>query len=171
MSRNRLQVAVSVVLLVFLATACWKDNAVPGDPKSRLSEYIQRSFQVKRAEDKTALVDFLTGDARTRLEAWSDEQFLDAFTSSNRQFLKLSFREVRPMGEEHVNITYEVTYLDKSDKHNTKVTTKKLCELTKVDGKWLINDVHNIKELVEYQDDISVSPFAEPRTPPAGQQH
>jgi hypothetical protein len=149
---------LSLALVLGLAGMACRDSGMGIDPKNRLSEYINYSFSVKGAGDRQRMLDFLTGDAKSRLEAWSDDQFLEAFTATKRQFLKLSFREVKPLNPEQVNITYEVTYLDQAKGHNAKVTTKKLCELSQQEGKWFISDVHNIKELVEYQDDITISP-------------
>ena len=116
---NRMIIAAASVFLALSLSSC-KDSSLGADPKSRLSEYISHSFEVKGAGDRQALLGFLTGDAKTRLEAWSDDQFLEAFTSSKRQFLKLSFREVKPLGSDRVNITYEVTYLDQAKGHNAK---------------------------------------------------
>jgi hypothetical protein len=144
------------IALILGFSACTRHSDVPGDPKSRLSEYISRSFTVKAPADRQELLSFLTGDAKVRLEAWSDDQFSQAFMSTKRQFLKLAIREMKPLSDAQINITYEVTYLDQGKGHNAKVTTKKLCEMSQVDGKWFIDDVRNIKELVEYQDELSL---------------
>jgi hypothetical protein len=178
--RHRFRLISWALVLALAFSSCWRDSNIPGDPKSRLSEYVSHSFEVKGAGDKKVLLDYLTGDAKTRLEAWSDDQFLEAFTTSKRQFLKLAFREVKPIGADRVNITYEVTYLDQQSRpagkssddqlssgHNAKVTTKKLCELTLFEGKWFINEVHNIKELVEYQDDLTITPTPSPKAKPS----
>ncbi|MGK5087243.1 hypothetical protein WDW86_06765, partial [Bdellovibrionota bacterium FG-2] len=88
--------------------------------------------------------------------AWSEEQFRQAFMDSKRKFLKLVFRETNKGSDKEVNITYELTYLDQSKGHDAKVTAKKLCSLVLDQGKWLISNVRNIKELVEYQNELSL---------------
>ena len=55
-----------------------------------------------------------------------------------------------------MNITYELAYVDQSRGSGAKITNKKLCQMKLESGKWVINDVHNIKELVEYQNEMSL---------------
>lgn len=135
---------------------CTRQSDLPDDPKRRLSEYISRSFSVKDLNDRQALAGYLSGDARNRLAAWSDEQFREAFIVSKRQFVKLTFREVKPVSQKEVNITYELTYMDQGRGRDAKVTNKKLCQMILDQGKWLISDVRNIKELVEYRNEMSL---------------
>jgi len=126
------------------------------DPKKRLTEYISKSFAVKGAEDRKGLAEYLAGDARTRMTDWSDEQFRQAFIDSKRQFIKLAFREIKTLSPKEMNITYELTYLDQGKGHDAKVTNKKLCQMSLEKGKWFITDVRNIKELVEYRNEMSL---------------
>lgn len=138
------------------ASGCERGTVSSADPKGRLQDYITRTFNVKGAEDRQELLGFLSGDARTRLSAWSDDQFRQAFIDSKRKFLKLAFREVKTVSPTEVSITYELVYNDKIRETEAKVTNKKLAQMTLVDGKWLIGDVKNIKELVEYQNEMSL---------------
>ncbi|HUP57417.1 MAG TPA: hypothetical protein VM598_08195 [Bdellovibrionota bacterium] len=158
--RRRIRCFYAAVGLVLASIGCKGGTESLGDPKARLTEYISHSFSVKGAGDRDTLAGYLSGDARARLLAWSDDQFVQAFTGTKRQFLKLAIKENKALGENQVNITYEVTYLDQSkgQGHSAKVTTKKLAELTKVEDKWLISEVRNIKEMIEYQNEISFFP-------------
>lgn len=130
------------------------------DPRGRLSEYIARSFSIKNVDEKDQLLAFLKGDARTRLESWSNDQFKAAFIESRREFLKLAIREVKEITSSEVQITYELTYIDrkpsKEKSHESKVTNKKLCQMILENGKWYISDVKNLKELVEFQNELSL---------------
>jgi hypothetical protein len=145
--------AVSAIL----GPACTGGPRLEGDPKKRLNDYISYSFAVKSPQDRQQLASYLTGDAKRRLLAWSDDQFREAFVDTKRQFLKLAFRDVRAVSPSEVNITYELTYLDQRKDHEAKVTNRKLCQLVQEQGNWFINDVHNIKELVEYKNEMSFS--------------
>lgn len=141
--------------------ACTRSLDLANDPKGRLTEYISRSFSVKGPADKATLMTYLTGDVKGRLESWSDDQFREAFIDSKREFLKLLFREVKGISPTEVEITYELIYLDQGKSHagrnsSAKVTNKKLCQMILDHGKWLIADVKNIKELVEYQNELSL---------------
>ena len=65
-----------------------------------------------------------------------------------------------------MSITYELTYLDKSQERSgdnlkslsgniEKITDRKLCRLVYEESQWLILEIRNIKELVEYQNEIT----------------
>jgi hypothetical protein len=150
-------------LLLFLSTgliSCTSSPEYGSDPKGRLTEYVSRSFSVKAIEDKKALLAFLTGGVKTRLEGWSDDQFREAFVDSKRKFEKLLIREVKPISKSEVQITYELTFHDlgkgkENQVHESKVTNKKLCQMVLENDTWYISDVRNIKELIEYQNELS----------------
>ncbi len=139
-----------------IASSCTKESGNPDDPKNRLSEYINHSFNARADSDRQAMLEFLTGDAKARLASWSADQFKEAFIDSKRQFLKLAFRETKAVSPAEVSITYELSYLDQKKGRDTKVTNKKLAQLIKENGKWYVSDVRNIKELIEYQNEISL---------------
>jgi hypothetical protein len=156
MSSNRLRAILLLVLSGVFAASCTKGPGVADDPKNRLSDYINRSFNARTDADRQAMLDFLTGDAKSRLAAWSPDQFKEAFIDSKRQFLKLAFRETKSVSENEISITYELSYLDQKKGRDAKVTNKKLAQLLRQNGKWYVGDVHNIKELIEYQNEIAL---------------
>ncbi len=148
---------VLVSCLLFIAMAgCSKKDQSTLDPKRRLTDYIALSFAVKDSKDRQSLSNYLTGSAKTRLAAWSDEQFRQAFVETKRQFLKLVIDEVKAINSTETNITYELIYTDQSKGKGTKVTNKKMAHLVSEQGVWMISDVRNIKELVEYQNEMSL---------------
>lgn len=146
----------TLLALMFLFSASCNSSSVSGtDPKARLSDYISKSFSVKAAEDRQELLGFLTGEAKIRLSNWSDDQFRQAFVESKREFSKLAIREIKQVTKTETNITYEITYFQGKDK-SMKITNRKLCQMVLENGQWLIHDVRNIKELVEYQNEMSL---------------
>ena len=145
-----------LVLALRLLSACTSGGEAGGDPKKRLTEYISKSFSVKSLEDRDKLAEFLTGDAKIRLVAWSEDQFRSAFIDSKREFIKLVVKEIKATSPRETDITYELTYLDQSRGKDAKVTNKKLAQLVQNDGRWYIAGVHNIKELVEYRNEMSL---------------
>lgn len=150
----------SAMALGAAVAGCTRAPEIGGDPKARLTEYIQGSFNVKGISDRQRLLGILSGDARTRLAAWSDDQFREAFMSARRELLKISFKEVKPINPAEVSVTYEVVYTDKGRANSSgpaKVTNKKLAQMVRgADGGWTIADVHNIKELIEYSNEMSL---------------
>jgi hypothetical protein len=147
--------ATLVIALASFA-GCKTNRENPGDPKAQLRDYISASFNAREPQDREKLMSYLTGAAKTRLAAWSDEQFRQAFVDSKRQFMKLTFREVKPVSPKETSITYELTYLDQGKGNDAKVTNKKLCQLINDNGRWLINEVKTLKELVEYRNEMSL---------------
>lgn len=136
--------------------SCFEKSDEANDPKKRLTDYISKTFSIRQTGDKKDLLDYLSGDARARLEAWSEEQFSQAFIENKRQFIKLIFQEVKKLSPTEVSITYELTFLDQAKGRDAKVTNKKLSQLTLQNGQWLIHDVRNIKELVEYRNEMAL---------------
>jgi hypothetical protein len=153
---NKKKLAIIVLLAASIGSACNRGPELPDDPKGRLKDYISKSFNIKNTSDRQALVAFLTGDAKIRLSAWSDDQFREAFVESKRQFQRLAFREAKTISASEVNITYDLTYVDQSRGADAKVTNRKLARMVKEQGKWMIADVKNIKELVEYSNEMSL---------------
>lgn len=151
---------VRVILVAILGLAmlggCSSSRRTANDPQAFLQDYISQSFAVNQVRDRDVLIRYLTGAAKTRLAAWSDEQFVEAFISSRRQFVKLVFSEVKTQNPKEVAITYELTYLDQSKGHDAKVTHKKFAQLVRSDEKWLISEVKNLKELIEYKNEMSL---------------
>ncbi len=153
-SKRVLKLAAAVVLATGLS-ACFGEKPVSNDPKVRLQEYISRSFAVDAVEDRQEMLGYLGGTAKTRLAAWTDEQFRRAFVEQKRQFVKLAFKEVKPVSPTEVNITYELTYLDQG-RGDARVTNRKLSQLVLENQRWVIAEVRNINELIEYRNEMSL---------------
>lgn len=152
---NKIVIALAFALITVLA-GCNTGPSANGDPKQRLNDYISRSFGIHRIEERTELLSFLSGEAKTQLTAWSDDQFRQAFIESKRQFLKLLFTEIKTVAPQEVNVTYEISYIDQGKGHDAKVTNKKLAQMIRENGVWYIKGVRNIKELVEYKNEMSL---------------
>jgi len=153
----RRSLAAGVVFFLLMGmSACTIGGKSGNDPRSRLNEYISKSFNARSLADKDAMLSYLTGDAKARLSAWSEDQFRQAFIDSRRQFLKLVFRDTRAVSPAETDITYEISYLDPSRGKSAKVTNRKMSEMVLEGGNWMIKDVHNIKELIEYRNEMSL---------------
>jgi hypothetical protein len=142
--------------LIALSPGCAPGGGGGGDPKRRLTDYISKTFSVRAIEDRKVLAAFMVGEARNRLEAWSDEQFRQVFLDSKRQFVKLVIREIKAIAPDETGITYELTYLDQNRGKDAKVTNKKLATLVLDRERWMIREVQNIKETVEYRNEMAL---------------
>ncbi|OFZ80964.1 MAG: hypothetical protein A2583_02050 [Bdellovibrionales bacterium RIFOXYD1_FULL_53_11] len=148
--------SAAIMLVAVVLGACTKTGNAPDDPKKRLSEYISKSFSVTTIDDRQKMLSYLSRDAKNRLAAWSDEQFKQAFMDSKRQFIKLIIRETKQVSPAEMNITYEISFLDQTRGKDARVTNKKLCTMILDGGRWLITEVRNIKELVEYRNEMAL---------------
>lgn len=146
----------TLLIVLVLGSSCSKKTAGDNDPKQRLTDYISTSFSVRDTSDRNKLTGYLTGGAKNRLVSWSDEQFRLAFVDSKREFVKLAIREVKPVNANRTDVTYELTYTDQGRGPDARVTTKRMCEMSFEDGKWMIREVKNIKELIEYKNEITI---------------
>ncbi len=161
MRKSSRQLQTCGLAMVLFITSCTSYLDPSKDPKRSLSDYISQSFSIKKLEDRAHLLAFLTGGVKAHLGGWSDDQFREAFIESKREFLKLSFKEIKDISPKEIQITYELSYLDEGKghdghKHQAKVTNKKLCQLVLENGKWLIGDVRNLKELIEFKNELSL---------------
>lgn len=156
MFQIRKLVGLSVILLGWSLASCQSSKNLSLDPKERLRDYISLSFAVSNLADRDRLAEFLGGQAKTRLLAWSDEQFLQAFVDQKRQFIKLLVKEIEKRTESQIAVTYELTYMNQKEGKDAKVTNKKLAQMELRDGKWVIVEVQNLKELIEYKNEMSL---------------
>jgi hypothetical protein len=142
-------------MMFFALMSCTQTQHQANDPKRRLTEYIEKSFNVRNVDDKQALLSFLSGEAKNRLASWSNDQFREAYIESKRKFDKLVFNEIKQLSAKETAITYVLTYTDKRG-NDVQITNKKLCKMTLENDKWLISEVRNIKELIEYKNEMSL---------------
>ena len=161
MYRDRTYFSLILVFFTIFFGSCTGGTDFSKTPRDRLKDYVSKSFSVKHLTDRKGLMGYLTGDVKARLEGWSEDQFKEAFIDSNREFGRLSFKEVKVISPSEVQITYELSFVDQgrrydNRKHQAKVTNKKLCQMVLEKDTWMIADVRNIKELVEYQNELSL---------------
>jgi len=148
---------IQFIGLIFLFSCDFGTRTdIKAGPQKRLEGYISKSFSINKVEDRRGLEDYLTGPTKTRLTSWSDDQFKSAFVDSKRIFKNLLIRDVKEVSEKVVSITYELTYIDQKSNAGAKVTSRKVSQMTKLGGIWYISEVRNIKEMIEYTNELSL---------------
>ena len=90
------------LVVLFAVSSCTPD-AVDSTPAKVLDNYIQTSFHAKSLEDKKHMENLLTGDTKTRLVSWSDEQFTKAFVETQRKFQSLKVLETKKVSDQEVD--------------------------------------------------------------------
>lgn len=147
---------VLILSLMLFIVGCTSNAPSTNDSKTRLSDYISKTFSIRSVEDKTVLLTYLSGDAKTRLSAWSDEQFRETFIDRKRKFVRLFIADFKTISAAENSITYELTYEDSVNGKDTKVTQKKVAQLVNEGGAWYIKEVRSVKELLEYKNEMSL---------------
>jgi hypothetical protein len=152
-----LKLGIASLALMALAS-CTQQSPDEDTPRVALQDYVSKSFSVTAATDKAAMLTRLTGRARALLEAWTDDEFKSEFVDKKKTFIKLQIEGVKFLTTDTANVTYELVYLDhtKGRDRDTKVTHRRLAELIKSEGRWQITNVRNIKELIEFRDEMSL---------------
>lgn len=143
---------LSAIVTLILLNSCQR-TAGKSSAEQTVRSYIETSFAIHAAGDKAKLSAFLGGDAKSRLQAWSDEQFAAAFLDQKRKLGELKFREVRTPSAAEALVTYELTYTDNKQARRSQ---RKVAELSLVQNTWQIMKVQNLRETVDYQNELTV---------------
>ncbi|MGE4232316.1 MAG: hypothetical protein AB7F43_03215 [Bacteriovoracia bacterium] len=141
-------------LVVLCISGCHKKNQT-ALPQNILQEYISRSFSMHSTDEKTKLIELATGEVKEALEKIEPSEFRKIFLDSKKEFVSLKIRDERPISEEKYSITYELTYLNKKDSAEDRVTNKKHAIFLKDKELWKIAEVQTIKTTIEHQKDVS----------------
>jgi hypothetical protein len=98
----------------------------------------------------------LTGDTRSRLEAWNDEQFQRAFVDQKKTFKELKILENRKVSPQEVILVYELSYHQGPQDKGVRITQRKLGTLVREQADWKIKEVRSIRESIEYLEELSL---------------
>lgn len=147
---------LTVVLTLGLGFAGCTRQAADESPAKVLENYIKISFNATSIEDKTKMEELLTGDSKTRLASWSDEQFLRAFVEAKRKFSNLRILENKKITDQEYALTYELSYEEGVPEKKSQISQRKLCTVVEVDGLWKIKEVRSIRESIEFLKELSL---------------
>ena len=145
----------NLIAILMLLPACTVGSS-DENPAKVLEGYIRVSFSATSVEDKKKMEEMLTGDTKSRLMAWSDEQFAKAFLGGAKRFRELRILENNKVSDREVAITYELSYEEGSQDKTTRTTQRKLCAIVNEDGAWKIKEVRSIRESIEYLKEFSL---------------
>ena len=146
---------VMAVMALVLTAAC-TTKVIDNTPTKVLESYIQISFNAKNLDDKKKMEDLLTGDTRSRLVSWSDEQFTKAFIEAEKKFQGLKVLENKKVNDDEVVLTYELSYQEGPKDKLANITQRKLCTVVQQDAAWKIKEVRSIRESIEYLKELSL---------------
>jgi predicted component of viral defense system (DUF524 family) len=129
--------ALSMLLLL---ASCLEDNR---SPEGTLKEFIE--MRIGNVVTRSAVLEKVTGKMKLSLENVTDDDFKKF--SDLRNVERDSFKVLsKSCQEDTCFLTYSVSYKTKqNDKDAFSSEVKKIAELSRVEGKWFIADVTNIK--------------------------
>ena len=139
------------ILLLFLFASCLATDL---SPESALKDFIDS--RIGKLVERDFVLERVTGKMLQSFENMSDEDFLKFADMKN---IKAdSFKILSKSCQENkCFITYSISYLTKNVENKTIFSSevKKIAELVKVENKWLIADVSNIKTYHESLEPIN----------------
>ncbi len=147
---------VMMILVGAIHLSGCTERTLDNSPSKVLENYIKTSFSVTGIQDKHKMEDLLTGDTKSRLMSWSDEQFLKAFVEVKRTFQSLKILETKKVNDQEVALTYELSYQEGPADKLTQVSQRKLCTVVEAEGSWKIKEVRSIRESIEYLKELSL---------------
>ncbi len=146
-----------VLWIGLIGTSCNRSiDPVANQPKAVLTDYVQLTFNIKSYDERNKLSAYLEGDLKTKVQGWTEAEFKEAFIDSKRVFEKMTFTDIKKINEQEYSITYDVVFTEQRKGSPVKVTNHKLVKFLLIDQKWKITEVRSLKELLEYQGELSV---------------
>ena len=141
------------LFILFILASCI--NQVDS-PEAAISDFVNARLDKVVARDE--VVNRTTGKMKLSLESMSEEEFKSF--SDLKDYRKDSFKIIsKSCQEKKCYVTYSVGYRQiKASKAGWMSEVKKIAEVLRVEGKWLIADVTNLKTYHETTESIDVTP-------------
>jgi hypothetical protein len=165
-------VGFGVCWLVAAGACSWSpreslDPKKLAQPQARLTEYVSRTFAIRTPEDRSKLVELMTGKVKERMLAWSREEFKAFFLDRQREMLKFLIKDVKEISPTETQVTYELIFTEKAKAISepgvltdrwieSKITHRRLAQLVLEGGQWFIADVRNVRELIEFKGEMAI---------------
>jgi len=141
-------IAVLLILAGCFSSADSPEAAITDFVNARLDKMVSRSEVLERT----------TGKMKVSLEGMSDEEF--ELFANLKDYKKQSLKIIsKSCQEKKCYVTYSVGYKQvKPSRNGWSSEIKKIAELMRIEGKWLISDVTNLKTYHESSESIDVTP-------------
>ncbi len=141
------------LLVLFIFAGCF-NNA--DTPEAAIVDFVNASLD--KVVSKSDVLDRTTGKMKLSIESMTDSEF-ESYANL-KDFKKESLKIIsKSCQEKKCYVTYSVGYKQlKGSKTGWMSEIKKIAEVLRVDGKWLISDVTNIKTYHESGEPIDITP-------------
>lgn len=136
--------------LLFLIVGCAKDST----PESALKDFIQYRFE--SGQSKGEILEMTTGQIYQKISEMSEEdleKFVDIKDLKKRKLKVL----VKNCEEDICYLTYILSYVKGNEvPKDFMIEVKKIAQINKVDKKWLLADVTNVKTFIEAKKELKI---------------
>lgn len=152
---KRIFLGLGMSSLLLVGAACTKKTTAES-PESVLQVYVTTAINAKNGGDRARLFEYTTGKALERLQAMTDEDFLNSLVKPEYKFVHFSTYDKREENDGGLSLVYELVYENAAGDTNAKITNRKIAYFKKDGNIWKINDTRNVKSFVEMKDGLSV---------------
>ena len=136
--------------LILLFAGCNKEST----PESALEDFINYRFE--NGQSREDILEMTTGVLNEKLSAMSEEdlnKFTDVKNLSKRRLKVL----IKNCEEDTCYLTYVLRYVQgKEAPRDYSVEVKKIAQVNKVEEKWLLSDVSNVKTYIESKKELKI---------------
>ena len=140
---------LSVFLLLFMIS-CNKEST----PESALEDFINYRFE--SGQSKEDILEMTTGPLYEKLNSLTEEElqkFTDVKDLSKRRLKVL----IKNCEEDTCYLTYILRYVKGNETpRDYSVEVKKIAQVNKVEEKWLLSDVSNVKTYIESKKELKI---------------
>ncbi|MBC99627.1 MAG: hypothetical protein CME63_17920 [Halobacteriovoraceae bacterium] len=140
---------LSVFLLLFMFS-CNKEST----PESALEDFINYRFE--SGQSKEDILEMTTGPLYEKLNSLTEEElqkFTDVKDLSKRRLKVL----IKNCEEDTCYLTYVLRYVKGNETpRDYSVEVKKIAQVNKVEEKWLLSDVSNVKTYIESKKELKI---------------
>jgi len=136
--------------LLFLFIGCSKDST----PELVLKEFIQYRFE--SGQSKKDILEMTTGQIHQKISKMSEEDLKNFINVKDLKKRRLKIL-VKNCEEEICYLTYVLRYVQGSEiPKDFTIEVKKIAQINKVDKKWLLSEVSNIKTYIEAKKELKI---------------
>ncbi len=136
--------------ILMLLMGCNKEST----PESALEEFINYRFESNQNKDE--ILEMTTGALNEKLSSMSEEElekFVDVKDLSKRKLKVL----IKNCEADTCYLTYVLGYVQGSaTPKDFNVEVKKIAQVNKVEDKWLLADVSNVKTYIESKKELKI---------------
>lgn len=140
---------LSVFLLLFMIS-CNKEST----PESALEDFINYRFE--SGQSKEDILEMTTGPLYEKLNSLTEEElqkFTDVKDLTKRRLKVL----IKNCEEDTCYLTYVLRYVKGNETpRDYSVEVKKIAQVNKVEEKWLLSDVSNVKTYIESKKELKI---------------